>query len=604
MKRRGSITIYLTIIMLSVILLINVIAESARVSAVQAKCKSITYMAGDSVMAGYARQVYDDYGLLLVWNKSSVEETMKSYIQANIQMADMNVTGYDFLNARLESIEANNLVRVTDKGGEAFVDQVKKYLKYAGLTKAINEIKNRSSDMKEESKEDVTDDLDDEDSDYMSLLVMRIDKKITDISNSKKLEEYQSDIEQACKDFKKKKFIKVFEDVAEELEDLKSDIEDVLDLIKEYSREKNSLLKKHGYKNTAEDYVTTNREKLLKAVEKINALLQINCEEYLDVDKKTAKERMASIFDQNEYIITKINSLKTNKVTEKDKHNYSIYKSAKKILNNGILGLVVDNTAKLSDASISTDHLPSNNMSEGKSSALEDKAAMALYTYFYFGNYTDCNKKDVLQYGLEYLATGEDSDKDNLASVVKRLVAIRHVPNMACLLKDGAKMGEIETIAASIAAVTGLPFLEPVAKVILIEAWTLAESICDVRLLLKKQKLRLIKTTANWRTSLTNLLVKSEKGDDGGLEYIAYLEGLIMLCSRNEVVYRTMDLIQMNICKRYNNEFRMKNSIMRFGCKAKFSIAPMFASMPWMVDLLGADDGGYELNVSVKKKYD
>ena len=41
-------------------------------------------MAGDSVLAGYARQVYDEYGILLVWETTPLKEQLKKYIQANI----------------------------------------------------------------------------------------------------------------------------------------------------------------------------------------------------------------------------------------------------------------------------------------------------------------------------------------------------------------------------------------------------------------------------------------------------------------------------------------------------------------------------------------
>ena len=603
MRRKGSISLYLAIIMLSIILLINVIAESARISAIQAKCKSVTYMAADSVMAGYARQVYDDYGILLVWNRNGIEDTMESYIQANIQMADVDTAGRDFLNAILEDVKANNQVHATDKGGEVFVRQVKKYLKYAGISKLINEVKSRSSEMKEEKSEDVTEDLSDDVSDEMSTVTTRIDNQVTNISNCTKLEEYQTELTKFTKDYKKKKYISSFEDLQEELEDLLRDIEDVLKLMEQYTKLKKELLQEHGYKKKIDDYVEHNETKLKKAREKIQSLIDIDSDVYFHGGKKETIDNMAAVNETNAYVIDQLSSLEIRKVSAKDKKNYSIYKTAKKLFNNGLLGLVIDDTSKLSDASISTNNLPSNNITEGESS-LEDKAVMALYTYFYFGNYTKVKKGDVLQYGLEYLVAGGDSDKDNLSSVITRLIAIRHVPNIACLLKDGAKMSEIEVIAASIATVTGLPFLEPIAKGLLIEAWTLAESISDVRLLLKKEKISLVKSPANWRTSLANLLVKSDKGDGKGLDYIAYLEGLIMLTRRDNIVYRTMDLIQMNICKKYNSSFRMKDSVMEYSAKVQYGTAPLFAAIPWMVNMLGSEEGGYSFKIQVQKSFD
>lgn len=50
MKVKGSITIYLSMILISVMLLVNVIGESARISAVQAQIKSYTYMSAESAL--------------------------------------------------------------------------------------------------------------------------------------------------------------------------------------------------------------------------------------------------------------------------------------------------------------------------------------------------------------------------------------------------------------------------------------------------------------------------------------------------------------------------------------------------------------------------
>ena len=86
MKVKGSITIYLSMILISVMLLVNVIGESARISAVQAQIKNYTYMSAESALAGYGRQVYEDYGILLVWEKQTVESVIKKNIQDNINI--------------------------------------------------------------------------------------------------------------------------------------------------------------------------------------------------------------------------------------------------------------------------------------------------------------------------------------------------------------------------------------------------------------------------------------------------------------------------------------------------------------------------------------
>ena len=61
--KKGSITIYISLVFVSVLLLISIVIESTRINVVQTECKSFTYLAADSVLAGYVRQVYEDYGM-------------------------------------------------------------------------------------------------------------------------------------------------------------------------------------------------------------------------------------------------------------------------------------------------------------------------------------------------------------------------------------------------------------------------------------------------------------------------------------------------------------------------------------------------------------
>lgn len=56
-------------VLISILLLVSIIIESARMNVVQTECRAFTHLASDSVLAGYARQVYEDYGILLVWEE-------------------------------------------------------------------------------------------------------------------------------------------------------------------------------------------------------------------------------------------------------------------------------------------------------------------------------------------------------------------------------------------------------------------------------------------------------------------------------------------------------------------------------------------------------
>ena len=608
MRKRGSISIYLAIVFLSVVLLVCAIAEAGRVNAIQSKDKAITMMAADSVIAGYAKQVYDDYGILLVWNKENLDDSLKKYIQANIKMADLEVSGTDFLGSDLQEVSVTKKVFATDNGGDAFVKQVSEYLKYAGLTSAIDKLMNNSKDVKEDnSEQNVSDDITDKSYDKLANMVENIDDLIKDIRDIEELSKLNNKINALMKEKSDKKHLKevykICDKIKETIEDKKSDVDRAIDKIENYLEKKSVLLKENGYKKSAKDYMDENLSVLKKIKSKIENVETFEFASNLSEspNEKNYAEKFIQVSMQLEEYFR---DLQVAKITDKDKKNKSIFDSAKDFLDKGVLSLVIKDTSNLSTASVKTSSLPSHtSMSKShESSSLFDKAAVGVYSNIYFGNYLDAKKKNALKYGLEYLIAGKDTDKSNLASVAERLVAIRHVPNLVCIMKDQAKQAEIESIAASIAAVTCLPFLEPIAKVILIEAWVMAESVCDVRALLNGEKLSLVKTEANWKTSLTNLGGGSEKGDSNGFKYEVYLGLLLTITDRDDAVYRTMDLIQMNICKNYNQEFRMNKGLMSFESKVTYNVAPLFTAMPWTVGML-SESGAYQFDVECNNGY-
>ena len=251
--KRGSISIYLAIIFLSIVLLICGIAEAARVNAIQSKDKAVTMMAADSVIAGYAKQVYDDYGILLVWQKDSLDETLSKNIQANIKMADIEVRGNDFLESDLQEVKVIKKVYATDNGGDAFAKQASEYLKYAGLKYAIERLINNSKEIKEDnSKPDVTDDITDKTYDKLAEEVEETDKlikNISDIAELSKLNRKTNGI------LKKKLSKKQLKEVYENCENIKkkilekeSIVNQAISKIDKYLENKNDLLIKNGYK--------------------------------------------------------------------------------------------------------------------------------------------------------------------------------------------------------------------------------------------------------------------------------------------------------------------------------------------------------------------
>lgn len=618
-KTKGSISIYLSIVMVAVMLFISVVSESGRINVVYSESKSFTYMAADSVMAGYARQVFDEYGLLLVWENQNTEEELKKYIQANINMADLNGMGTNFMSTRLKNIEMDKVEYVTDNGEKLLLSQIASYTKYAAgataaeeLIKLFNKYEKRS-DEKTDSVADVFDEkISENDSKELQNLVKDIDElivKIKDVEKEKKLINAVSRIiERNVSSKNNDKVEKKYRSLRKILDKKAGMISRAIDQGKDYEGKKAAYLRESGYTSGEKDFVEENTLILKKMV----GILQE--EKALDVSK------LESIVPENINIlnssmsllhnyINETESLKENQITEEDNRNKSIYESAKELLQKGLLSLVTDDVSDISNASISDLNLPSkkeNTEKNGKTD-LTDRALLALYGKRKFGNYISKIKDHDLSYEMEYIISGKSSDRENLTEVVKKIVGIRNVMNLGYLLTDSVKMSQLTFIASSAATAIGLPFLEPVIKAVLIEAWSLGEAVTDVKGLLKGNEVVFIKDKISWKTDIKNLLGGSIKNDKNSkklsLNYEQYCMMLMMIADGNKSLFRIMDLIQLNIQKKYNSKFQMSKCFSGMKFKAVYEIGPLFVAMPWVLNNLNESNGSYTYKVKCDMKY-
>lgn len=607
-KIKGSISIYLCIVFLSIIVLISVLAERARVSTIQSKCKAVTFMATESVLAGYGKQVFEDYGLLLAWENSSVEESLKEYMQANINKADLKGTGTNFMDSNMVDIAECKKNYITDENGSLFLEQVKTYIKYAGLLKTAEDLVNTFTNYTEsnntvnkDNEEDITF-IAEKDSDELQSIVKKINKEMEVLKNVKKLTEKSATFKQLKEDKNVNKIPKAYRNIVVILEEKEDSINRIINLINNYKKEKKVFLEKNNYTDSVSDYMENNLEILEKLRDNISKVRELNVSNISKWNSQSLEE-INLCLEILEDILKSIDSLRVNNVTEKDKGNASIFESAKQLINKGVIALVIEDTKNISKNAISTINLPSKLMRENNNENLLDKATLLVYGDLKFGNYLKNRKYTSLKYEKEYLIGGKSSDSDNLAETIKQIIAIRNVVNVGVLLTSNKKMREITTIATSVAAVTGLPFMEIVAKAVLIEAWALAESIYEVKSLIKENKLPVIKEKEDWNTALENLLKEPKKSDTKkGMDYETYCNVLLMLQPTNKITYRMMDLIQENMQLRYNSEFLMEKCIIGLEVKTTFEIRPIFMSMPWTLNMNSGKDT-YRFQISWESSY-
>lgn len=616
MKVKGSITIYLSMILISVMLLVNVIGESARISAVQAQIKSYTYMSAESALAGYGRQVYEDYGILLVWEKQTVESAIKKNIQDNINMADLNEPGLNFLGTNLVNLEVTGKEYLTKKGGQYFSNQIKSYIKYAGVMETVERLvkecetyENCNDQNKNKCDLNIVVDVN---KGELQELVENINSIVTGLKETKdlsnKYDSVSQKIEKLQSDFNKKegkKVLKEYRELMASIEIKSKDVDSAISKIEVYERKKEQFLKKNSYTSDAKDYMDTNLEILEKVRDEIKKDKELNVLKIKKLDSGNISKVKKSISNMGK-VISEMESLITLKSTEEDRDNYSIFENLKDFIDSGVLSKVLENPENVSKNTLSGSNLPSTlkgKKNNSLSKEIKNKCVNALYAGLKFGNYNNPEKNTVLKYELEYVISGKDSDKENLASVVEKIVLAKTGINMAYLITDKEKIEQVSAIAASVAIVTGLPFLEPVAKGVLISAWSMAEAVNDMKILLSGGKVALTKSKGGWRTSIDNITNGSKKEDSKGLSYKEYCQILIAVQNTGDSLYRIMDLIQINIQKRYNSEFLMSKSLTGFKLKATYETAPLFTAIPIVVNNLTEENNSYKYSMAYYDSY-
>jgi len=192
----------------------------------------------------------------------------------------------------------------------------------------------------------------------------------------------------------------------------------------------------------------------------------------------------------------------------------------------------------ISKKTIELSGLPTREVSRHEDNAgdLLKSCAFTLYIQKYFSCYTvrknTYSENNGLVYEQEYILNGFSKDIDNLKATVGKLLLLREGMNLIYLLNDSKKMAEAEGLAIFICSLIGLPELTDVLKSFILGVWAYDESVKDMRKLLKGEKVPLI---------------KNESGTGEGLSYENYLELFLLIHNREAKIYRTMDVVQINV---------------------------------------------------------
>ena len=629
MRLKASVTIFLSLVITVVIVVVCTVIESARISVSQMEGKAATYMAVESVFAGYGKQLYQDYGILLAWEQEPLGNQVTRYMQDNINMADLDFKKYDFSNIEIESVNILKQKHATDKEGDLFVKQVVDYAKYIVGIDAVNKLisdseeENNNKETCNEIKENsnVTNIANDVSKEMIGI-VEKINTQIDELKKTEKLKGKMSAVFQKFDDLKAnitanitgqnqnqnihnkkvKKFWNKYKKLKSVLKIEDTLISKTLTDMDTYVEKKNAIEKEmNGDFSGYEDYIESDRESLKVIKESIEEILTASNVD-ADINQSNISE-IEKMLDKVKSIEKSLWNLKKGNSNDDAKEEKNLYERAKSLISDGVLGIVLEDVNNISTMQIRNLNLPTTLETDGNKKAdlikdITNKGIFVKYIELYFNNYAKIseygNDDTALKYEMEYILNGNLNDKDNLTETIKKLVEVRNLSNGAYLITDGEKMKEITTLAETVATAIGMPFLTPVAQAVIIEAWALTEAVIDVRQLLNGEKVPIVKNSENWNSSIKNIgTFEDGRKNNTGLTYTQYLQTMIMTQKTKNTVFRTMDLVQVNMQKRYNKDFLISECFGMCEVEANLRIEPVFTSLPIVSYLIGNNNESY-----------
>ena len=661
-KCRSSITIYLTLMLVLVMALICTLIESGRVSAMNARLRSITYMAADSCFAEFAEPLFSDYGVMFLWcDEAEFTEKFNSYVTHNLSLdgteARNDITLYGMQHVQTE---CSDITWATDQNGEVFARQVESYMKYHLAEEAVEKLLEHTSFF--EQSEHIQHFMD-RIQDYKKIFikvedhVSNIQKKIEKAKDlaadpkglfnelEKLLDQYdenadvQADFSRRVNDLRKtgkeisecltdinKETKKYYESVAEtkvkvdeieeELEEKKESYDkEVYNVIKE---EVDDIKTKSADTNADYYHVIENETTVNAYLSKLEGLDQFcafaqtplsedNLSEY---KKQTAFYRdQFSDFDLGALSV----ALNMEQTAQEDD---GFLDAINEIFSSGFLGFLAGEvsekeTDQTSFPSITVGKVAAEDTEEEKESLLNLAANKALFTEYileHLGNYRETKENSVLDYEAEYVLGGKKVDKDNLSSVIGKIVLIRSGLNLISLLQDGEKRTETYALASGIIGFTGQPVLIKIVQLLIISAWSAAESLTDVKALLEGKKVPILKKADDWNLSLEGIKNFSEEMITGkdckhGLTYEDYLRVLLLMQNRKKQYFRTMDILQANMCANENENFRFKDSIASVTVHTEYVANILFPTLPPAGRILRVHKGRYLFHYEQEYQY-
>ncbi|SEQ17745.1 hypothetical protein SAMN02910289_01453 [Lachnospiraceae bacterium RM5] len=153
---KGTITIFLSMIILLVIAIIFTSLELVRVNIGRTRASDIDNIASLSLMSEYNKELFEDYGIMAIWESDEgLEKIYADFAKENTSYTTEN-DGYlndfpaDFIKIKFDNVGIEP-TKALDNGGESIYKQICKYMSYDMTEDVINEILDKEEVVEESS---------------------------------------------------------------------------------------------------------------------------------------------------------------------------------------------------------------------------------------------------------------------------------------------------------------------------------------------------------------------------------------------------------------------------------------------------------------------
>lgn len=241
---------------------------------------------------------------------------------------------------------------------------------------------------------------------------------------------------------------------------------------------------------------------------------------------------------------------------------------------------------------------------------LIERVIIGEYALRFFSRYGDGNpERGCCAYETEYILYGHAGDRENLAAVAGRLLAVREGMNLIHILSDSSKREAARGLAMTIVGGTGILPLVDVVAFLIIGVWALGEALMDVRTLLDSGKVPFMKTRDSWKLGLEGLLDMGKSGkltentsDSTGMDYRAYLRMLLCFGHGPDMDYRMMDMIQAKL-RREQEGYRIDHCAHRVDTRTAICGKHLFFTLGLWKSEAGGGEMNYHMNMTASAAY-